>query len=184
PESIKPIYPGGNEYFIDRNGHAFYCILEYYRTGEILWNDELKSKEFPVSKRTIDLEIEYFKIPISDNRIIRNLQEGASVFDKFCNYLILFINEAMNRFISDISVTYYIDGSGSNCFPFDNYEKGRWHHEFSKQGYAFCSNEKIVAAIGKRLANHFASIKVTFNQGHKHLVQYASLVVTEYLDIT
>ncbi|CAG8804703.1 15979_t:CDS:1, partial [Racocetra persica] len=25
----------GNEYYIDRNGRLFYCILQFYRTGKI-----------------------------------------------------------------------------------------------------------------------------------------------------
>ncbi|CAG8698750.1 22753_t:CDS:2 [Dentiscutata erythropus] len=145
PESIKPIYPGGNEYFIDRNSHAFYCSLEYYRTGEILWNDDIKSKEFPVSKRAIDLEIEYFKIPISNNRITRNLHEGASIFDKFCDYMILFINEAMSRFAADVSVAYHRDGSNSSCSPFDNYENGGWHREFKNKDMGFVPMKKLLA---------------------------------------
>ncbi|CAG8576638.1 10407_t:CDS:2, partial [Racocetra fulgida] len=72
PEALKPVKPGSNEYFIDRNGHAFYFILEYYRTGEILWGDEIfeskEFKEFPVTKRAIELEIEYFKIPIDTEK--------------------------------------------------------------------------------------------------------------------
>jgi hypothetical protein len=49
----------GNEYFIDRNGYAFRYVLEYYRTGKILWtkdNTEITQKE-------LITEFDYFKIP-------------------------------------------------------------------------------------------------------------------------
>ncbi|CAG8572010.1 16663_t:CDS:2, partial [Cetraspora pellucida] len=179
-EPPKPIYPGGNEYFIDRNGHAFYYILEYYRTGEILWDDEMsKSKEFPVTKRAIELEIEYFKIPInSEKRAARNLQQGVTVIDKFCEKLIPFINEAINRFISEVKVGYSKDGGFSFCEPFKNYKDGEWFLEFNKQAYAFLNHEKVVSTIEKRLKNYFPSIKVTTEYGI-----YGVLVVTDFFDI-
>ncbi|CAG8834239.1 2166_t:CDS:2, partial [Racocetra persica] len=120
PEPLKPIYPGGNEYFIDRNGHAFYYILEYYRT---------------------ELEIEYFKIPIhSEKRAARNLQQGVTIVDKFCEKMIPFINEAASRFISDVTVYYTVGGGSCNCGPFSI---GNWFGEFAKQGYALFNNERI-----------------------------------------
>ncbi|CAG8498998.1 15357_t:CDS:2 [Cetraspora pellucida] len=178
-EPPKPIYPGGNEYFIDRNGHAFYYILEYYRTGEILWDDEIsKSKEFPVTKRAIELEIEYFKIPInSEKRAARNLHQGVTVIDKFCEKLIPFINEAINRFISKVEVEYWQNGTCCLCRPFSNYKDGQWFEEFSKQGYAFLNHEKVVSTIEKRLKNYFPSIKVKTEYGSTGV-----LVVSDFFD--
>ncbi|RIA99060.1 hypothetical protein C1645_800782 [Glomus cerebriforme] len=38
PRNQTMLHPvNGNEYFFDRNGHAFYYIMEYYRTGSIVW---------------------------------------------------------------------------------------------------------------------------------------------------
>jgi hypothetical protein len=38
PRNQAMLHPvNGNEYFIDRNGHAFHYIMEYYRTGNIVW---------------------------------------------------------------------------------------------------------------------------------------------------
>ncbi|CAG8724880.1 43709_t:CDS:2 [Gigaspora margarita] len=180
PEALKPIHPNGNEYFIDRNGHAFYCILEYYRTGEVLWSDDIKSKEFPVSKHALELEIEYFKIPIhSEKRVARNLQQGVTIIDKFCDGLIRFINEAINRFVTKVNVTYRSYGSIPGVSPFDNYENGKWFVEFEKQGHGLLNNEKIVSAIEKRLKNHFPSIKVTTERG----IDYITLIMEDYLDM-
>ncbi|CAG8713912.1 2066_t:CDS:2 [Dentiscutata heterogama] len=181
PEAIKPIYPGGNEYFIDRNGHAFYCILEYYRTGQVLWSDEfIKSKEFPVPKHALELECEYFKIPIySEKGAARNLQQNVTIIDKFCEGLIRFVNEAMNRFITKVKVAYRVYGSAPSAQPFTNYEKGNWYVEFEKQGHGLLSNERVVSAIEKRLKNHFPSIKVKVER----LSDTMTLIMEDYLDM-
>uniref|UniRef100_U9TMP2 BTB domain-containing protein n=1 Tax=Rhizophagus irregularis (strain DAOM 181602 / DAOM 197198 / MUCL 43194) TaxID=747089 RepID=U9TMP2_RHIID len=53
-----------NEYFFDRNGYAFRYILEYHRTGQILWapsNDSGLCNG--VSLKEMVLEFEFFKIP-------------------------------------------------------------------------------------------------------------------------
>jgi hypothetical protein len=43
PRNQAMLHPvNGNEYFIDRNGHAFHYILEYYRTGNIVWRPSLE----------------------------------------------------------------------------------------------------------------------------------------------
>lgn len=58
-------------YFIDRNGYAFYYIMEFYRTGKILWPGEIKNQESNMMKlvtiQQLELEIEYFQIPVDDD---------------------------------------------------------------------------------------------------------------------
>src|SRR5438094_444121 len=56
----------GNEYFIDRDGRVFRLILQYYRTGKILWPDEENSDlrtSYSISRRELELELDYFQIP-------------------------------------------------------------------------------------------------------------------------
>ncbi|RIB05215.1 hypothetical protein C2G38_617895 [Gigaspora rosea] len=44
PRNKEMLHPtNGNEYFIDRNGYAFYYIMEYYRTGSIVWSPALET---------------------------------------------------------------------------------------------------------------------------------------------
>ncbi|CAG8637251.1 15744_t:CDS:2, partial [Dentiscutata erythropus] len=44
PRNKEMLHPtNGNEYFIDRSGYAFYYILEYYRTGSIIWSPALET---------------------------------------------------------------------------------------------------------------------------------------------
>ncbi|PKK65343.1 hypothetical protein RhiirC2_755233, partial [Rhizophagus irregularis] len=50
PRNQAMLHPvNGNEYFIDRNGHAFHYIMEYYRTGNIVWRP---SPELPFENTT------------------------------------------------------------------------------------------------------------------------------------
>jgi hypothetical protein len=37
-ELLHPVKGTSNEYFFDRDGHAFYYIMEFYRTGTISWH--------------------------------------------------------------------------------------------------------------------------------------------------
>ncbi|CAI2168842.1 12050_t:CDS:2 [Funneliformis geosporum] len=50
----------GNEVFLDRNGHAFHYILEFYRTRKLLWSDHLHY----ITKEEIESEIDFFQLPI------------------------------------------------------------------------------------------------------------------------
>ncbi|KAG9299944.1 hypothetical protein G9A89_009672 [Geosiphon pyriformis] len=61
----------GNEHFIDRDGHLFWYILQFYRTGKIYWPDERSSSNsnssnhnlLPISREALEDEMDYFQIP-------------------------------------------------------------------------------------------------------------------------
>ncbi|CAG8787733.1 13987_t:CDS:1, partial [Racocetra fulgida] len=126
------------------------------------------------------LEIEYFKIPIdTEKRAARNLQQGATIVDKFCEKSIPLINEAISRFISEVKIQYTSNGQYAYCEPFTNYENGQWYQEFVKQGYALLNNEKIVNAMEKRLKKHFPPIKVKAQISGGT----AYLVISDFFDI-
>ncbi|CAB4419063.1 hypothetical protein RhiirA5_352383 [Rhizophagus irregularis] len=57
---LHPI--NGNEYYIDRNGRLFYCILQFYRTGRIPSADQVKCS-IPITQEELDAELDYFMIP-------------------------------------------------------------------------------------------------------------------------
>ncbi|KAG9304823.1 hypothetical protein G9A89_016853 [Geosiphon pyriformis] len=70
-------HPDGNEYFIDRDGQVFRYILQFYRTGKILWPDENKYKEQchsctnagGISRKELELELDYFQIPFDHDQV-------------------------------------------------------------------------------------------------------------------
>ncbi|CAG8749807.1 18908_t:CDS:2, partial [Racocetra fulgida] len=73
----------GNEYFFNRNGKAFYYIMEFYRTGKFLWPTETKTSQ--LTYQQLKEELDYFRINKSKAlssmasetvRIIRNNDES------------------------------------------------------------------------------------------------------------
>ncbi|CAG8726967.1 518_t:CDS:1, partial [Ambispora leptoticha] len=58
-ELLHPIKE--NEYFIDRNGRAFHYIMEYYRTGKVVWGGAGSDRK--ITRRELDEELDYFLIP-------------------------------------------------------------------------------------------------------------------------
>ncbi|CAI2171799.1 5898_t:CDS:2 [Funneliformis geosporum] len=90
-----------NEYFIDRNGYAFRYVLEYYRTGQILWttSNEPGGCYNGVSRKEMILELEYFQIP-------NNLKQEQEKDDKEYDLNVvrdLIINEMSNATFSSVT---------------------------------------------------------------------------------
>ena len=60
-------------YFIDRNGLAFYYIMEFYRTGKILWPGEIEDQGSKMTKlvttQQLEQELEYFQIPSNNDNV-------------------------------------------------------------------------------------------------------------------
>jgi len=131
--------------------------MEFYRTGEVTWNENIaSSKEFPVTKRALDLELEYFQIPLNEKRAERNLQKKVTIIDEFVSDLEALINEAASRFVTDVEVGFYIHGGEPWQNPFVD---GRWFDKFAKQGYGILNNDTIVNKIMNRLKEKFPSLK-------------------------
>ncbi|CAG8508305.1 24946_t:CDS:1 [Dentiscutata erythropus] len=82
----------GNEYFIDRNGHAFRYILEYYRNGEVIWPNEDFSENDSnltcVSRCELLKEFDYFQIPFEIPIALPTSQMLAKRLDGFMNALL------------------------------------------------------------------------------------------------
>ncbi|CAG8606554.1 5199_t:CDS:2 [Ambispora gerdemannii] len=59
---LKPI-AGSNEYFIDRDGHLFRYVLQFYRTGTIHWPTPKESPSLSFTKSELYQELDFFQIP-------------------------------------------------------------------------------------------------------------------------
>ena len=74
------------EYFFDRNSKAFHYVMEFYRTGQILWDTRTvvgTRQGTNVTKRELEEELEYFQIKPKDTRVDAALTTASSVLDKF-----------------------------------------------------------------------------------------------------
>ncbi|RIA89243.1 BTB/POZ protein [Glomus cerebriforme] len=104
----------GNEYFIDRNGYAFRYVLEYYRTGKVLWTDNTT-----ITLQELIAEFDYFKIPHNlekENRLIQKNQknhnlatvdEFAATLDAFYDAIKVIIYEAYRNYRETVSLGFY-----------------------------------------------------------------------------
>ncbi|CAG8770472.1 2512_t:CDS:2, partial [Dentiscutata heterogama] len=55
--------PELEEFFIDRDGHLFHYIMQFYRTGKVPTIDRAIGL-IPITAAELEDELEYFKIPI------------------------------------------------------------------------------------------------------------------------
>ncbi|PKK66612.1 hypothetical protein RhiirC2_753166 [Rhizophagus irregularis] len=80
-------------YFIDRNGYAFYYIMEFYQNMMKL-----------VTIQQLEIEIEYFQIPFDDTFLFLVHKSAANVIDKIILSLIQMIKIHLENFGDVISM--------------------------------------------------------------------------------
>ncbi|CAG8534131.1 13179_t:CDS:2 [Gigaspora rosea] len=79
-----------NEYFIDRNGRAFHYILEFYRTGEVIWPNDDSVQTCcctQISRRELTKELDYFQIPVSKDIDLKNVDNPKSLAIKLDGFV-------------------------------------------------------------------------------------------------
>ncbi|CAG8536977.1 522_t:CDS:2 [Paraglomus brasilianum] len=84
----------GNEYFFDRDGRVFHYIMQYYRTGKIMWKPHADCCSSTVTREEILQEVDFFQI--SREEIGLNEQHPvALMLDKFVEMLKACVWQAM-----------------------------------------------------------------------------------------
>ncbi|CAG8582681.1 22548_t:CDS:1 [Gigaspora rosea] len=97
-----------NEYFFDRDGHLFRYIMQFYRTGEIFWPNESYFSDystFYVSRRELDLELDYFQIPSPGRNGIDEFGV-VSLVDSFLVALDTLVNQVVKKYHVTINVNF------------------------------------------------------------------------------
>ncbi|RIB28246.1 BTB/POZ protein [Gigaspora rosea] len=106
----------GNEYFFDRNSEAFYYIMEFYRTGRLIWPNESGK----VTCKQLEEELDYFQKSLLINRQFTNVFCSS----KFMYYETRVILDNMGKYIekhlvkrfSDLGLKYE-SGQNSSGLP-------------------------------------------------------------------
>ncbi|CAI2161497.1 7550_t:CDS:2 [Funneliformis geosporum] len=108
--------PNGNEYFFDRNGKAFHYIMEYYRTGKILWLETNSS----ITKQELKIEMDFFQIPcpLSTSVLHHNSFPTSDQYEEmlqdFIESLIACIYETSWNLRSYINIFFYSSSVRNN----------------------------------------------------------------------
>jgi hypothetical protein len=94
------------EYFIDRNGRYFECILDFYRTGQIFVptsipvmgiREEISFFQLPVDERQLLVQGEMWGDRIGKIALTRALDNGRPVLDKLMEHITNALNVAADR---------------------------------------------------------------------------------------
>jgi hypothetical protein len=98
------------EYFFDRNSKAFHYIMEYYRTGQILWDTRTilgTRNGTSVTKKELEEELDYFQIRPKDTRVDAALTSASNILDKFVGAL----ESLILKHVSQLGKTIFINAS-------------------------------------------------------------------------
>ncbi|CAG8512737.1 7949_t:CDS:2 [Paraglomus brasilianum] len=102
----------GNEYFFDRDGRAFYYIMEYYRKGTVPYYDDCSQSMHcnSVSRMQLEGELDYFQIPkpsVIEAPLITVTEEyAAQLLDNFIDMVKKVLREAQFQLYSRVSMTF------------------------------------------------------------------------------
>ncbi|CAG8535403.1 3236_t:CDS:2 [Ambispora leptoticha] len=184
---LHPI--SGNEYFIDRNGLAFHYILEYYRTGKILWpknNNSSSVAKDMITTEELQQEFDYFQIPSTFTDLSQAHKSAASLLDEFITSLKDSAYEPISRFHTGIELIFYRDGSIPSIIPkFDLPSISSIQWRFKLEGF------QMLELFGEEIEFHMRAALTDFNfkispvsayDGSKNIAGWRITMSTKPLD--
>ncbi|KAG9287586.1 hypothetical protein G9A89_019647 [Geosiphon pyriformis] len=94
-----------NEFFFDRNSRAFHYILEYYRTGEILFDET--SSYTGMARKELEKELDFWQIPYEkEDPFTLEITEASQIVEDFLNMLRSVINEPKRYLRTKINLVF------------------------------------------------------------------------------
>ncbi|KAG9298186.1 hypothetical protein G9A89_000154 [Geosiphon pyriformis] len=86
------------EFFFKRNGKAFHYIMEFYRTGKILWSPNAICDNEVIDLKELQRELLYFQIPFIDSPKLNSHIKLGTVLGKFFRVLEREIIRGMSQY--------------------------------------------------------------------------------------
>ncbi|CAG8575114.1 BTB/POZ protein [Gigaspora rosea] len=167
----------GNEYFFDRNGKAFYYIMEFYRTGKLLWSTEIKEPQ--VTYQQLKEELDYFQI--NKLNIFSSLasETATNTIDRFIsNFEQLIISHYIN-FDNQIFLTV-----SNNQLSVDNAYNNQLDSCLSQfKRCAFDILNNMEKQIEKHLVENFSEIELKWScqrktSNYPYHIPFFDIVIT------
>ncbi|KAG9296751.1 hypothetical protein G9A89_001383 [Geosiphon pyriformis] len=128
-----------NEYFFDRNGHAFYYIMQFYRIGILPYfgNPEIQTTSMiGVSRKELEIELDYFQIPIKECKYTMVHQAATKLVDGMLNQILDIVLWNIELGLKrDIRIAFFSNGDEPAISdPSESYDK-RLFERFAISGH-------------------------------------------------
>ncbi|RIB24339.1 BTB/POZ protein [Gigaspora rosea] len=164
-EYIKNFLVNGNEYFFNRNGKAFYYIMEFYRTGKLLWSTEIKESQ--ITYQQLKEELDYFQINKSNIFSSLASEIAKTTIDQFISSLEqLIISHYINNFDSAFHLLVH---------DYNNNKDDRLRHF---RGCAFDILNNMEEHIEKHLIETFIGLDLKWECQKKKYTSYQVFEIT------
>ncbi|CAG8474607.1 3965_t:CDS:2 [Paraglomus brasilianum] len=152
-----------NEYFIDRDGHVFRYVLQYYRTGKIIYPGGNQSSG--ISKEELLIEFDFFQIPIprlenddeeEETQLLRPPNYADHQYATALDQFVLDVTNFFRQRLSDGDVVAEITVRRDKYFPHDYLPR------YGRLPYLFC--EEFGGEICNHLMNELTGVKASLRQ--------------------
>ncbi|RIB24344.1 BTB/POZ protein [Gigaspora rosea] len=133
-----------NEYFFNRNGEAFYYIMEFYRTEKLLWPTEIGESQ--VTYQQLQEELDYFQI--NKSKVFSSLASETTI-------------STIDRFISifeQLIISNYISFNNEISLSISNNNHLNSLSQF--RGCAFDILDNMEKQIEKHLVENFSELEL------------------------
>ncbi|CAG8479182.1 3205_t:CDS:2, partial [Scutellospora calospora] len=149
-----------NEYFFDRDGQVFRYIMQFYRTGKIVWREREDSSN-GITRQEIEDELKFFKIP----KNVIELNPITKIMASRINEFTEFFMKAIEKYIytgyskENLTFAFYEDGTLPTCCPIliKPFLESQKFNDFQYIGFTLLQG--VGDEIGKFLKNEIPQLQ-------------------------